>query len=305
MSDEQDAKPPGEPPVPAEPAAPAAPALDDAAKAAAKAEAIAKAKAAAEAKKAAAAAAAASGEPAPAGAAAPAAAPAAAKPKPPEDDPNKPGWEKDPVTPEWTDAASDPLAQAIKEEFGDAVESARTMAGDLTFQVRRDAIAEVSASLKTKHAFTYLVDVCGADYPKRTPRFDVVYHLYSFAANRRIRLKVATDEETQVPTVCRVWKAANWSEREVYDMYGVRFSDHPDMTRILLWEGFNGYPLRKDFPVEGIDTGAAIYPEYYEEKAGPVAGTGTGWKPAKPPAPPAPAPAAAPAAPKAGGEQPS
>jgi NADH-quinone oxidoreductase subunit C len=150
------------------------------------------------------------------------------------------------------------------------------------------------------------VDVCGADYPKRTPRFDVVYHLYSFGANRRIRLKVATDEDAPVPTVCKVWRAANWSEREVYDMYGVRFSGHPDMTRILLWEGFNGYPLRKDFPVEGIDTGAAIYPEYYEEKAGPVAGTGTGWKPAKPPAPPAPAAAPTPpAAPKAGGEQPS
>ena len=99
-----------------------------------------------------------------------------------------------------------------------------------------------------------------------------------------------------MPTVCGVWRAANWSEREVYDMYGVTFSGHPDMTRILLWEGFNGFPLRKDFPVEGIDTGAAIYPEYYEEKAGPVAGTGTGWKPAKPPAPPAPAKPAAPAA---------
>jgi len=224
------------------------------------------------------------------------------------EDADKPLWEKDPVTPEWQDAGADPLAQAIKEEFGDAIESARTMAGDLTFQVRRDAIAQVAGSLKTKHAFTYLVDICGADYPKRTPRFDVVYHLYSFAANRRVRLKVATDEGSPVPTICGVWRAANWCEREAYDMYGVRFEGHPDMTRILLWEGFNGYPLRKDFPVEGIDTGAAIYPEYYAEKAGPVAGTGTGWKPAKPPAPPAaapPAPAVAPAAPKAGGEQPS
>jgi NADH/F420H2 dehydrogenase subunit C len=143
------------------------------------------------------------------------------------------------------------------------------------------------------------VDVCGADYPKREPRFDVVYHAYSFEANRRVRLRVKTDEATPVPTVCRVWRTANWSEREVYDMYGVRFSDHPDMTRILLWEGFNGYPLRKDFPVEGIDTGSAIYPEYYGEAAGPVAGTGTGWKPAKPPATPAPVAPAAPAAPAA------
>jgi NADH-quinone oxidoreductase subunit C len=278
------------------PAPPSSPPPDDAAKAAAKAEAIAKAKAAAEAKKAAAAA---------AGAAVPAGAAAAAAPKPaahPEED-NKPLWEKDPVVPEWQDASSDPLAQAVKEEFGDAVESARTFAGDLTFQVRRDAIAQVAASLKGKHAFTYLVDIAGADYPKRTPRFDVVYHLYSFQANRRVRLRVMTDEASPVPTVCGVWRAANWPEREAYDMYGVRFEGHPDMTRILLWEGFNGYPLRKDFPVEGIDTGSAIYPEYYEEKAGPVAGTGTGWKPPKPPAP---APAApAPAAAKPAGEQPS
>jgi NADH-quinone oxidoreductase subunit C len=133
-----------------------------------------------------------------------------------------------------------------------------------------------------------MVDICGADYPKREPRFDVVYHLYSFEANRRVRLKVTTDEATPVPTVCGVWRVANWPEREVYDMFGVRFAGHPDMTRILLWEGFNGYPLRKDFPVEGIDTGSAIYPEYYTETSGPVKGTGTGWKPAKPPEPPTP-----------------
>ena len=212
---------------------------------------------------------------------------AAAKPKH-EEDPNKPVWEKDPVAPEWQDGASDPLTVAIQEELGDVIESARSFAGDLTFQVRRDAIAQVAASLKNRHRFTYLIDICGADYPKREPRFDVVYHLHSFEANRRIRLKVSTDEATPVPTVCGVWRAANWCEREAYDMFGIRFDGHPDLTRILLWEGFNGYPLRKDFPVEGIDTGSAIYPEYYQETAGPVAGTGTGWKPAKPPEPPTP-----------------
>jgi len=266
---------------PAAPAAAPIPASDEEAKAAARAAAIEKAKAAAEAKKAAAAA----GAPA-AGAPAAGAAPAAPRPAPaaPVDDPNKPSWEKDPVVPDWQDAAGDPLAAALKEEFGESIVSARTFAGDLVLQVVREAIADVCSSLKLKHKFTYLVDVCGADYPKREPRFDVVYHAYSFEANRRVRLKVMTDEATPVPTVCAVWRAANWSEREIYDMYGVRFSGHPDMTRILLWEGFNGYPLRKDFPVEGIDTGSAIYPEYYEETAGPVAGTGTGWKPAKPPA---------------------
>ena len=108
---------------------------------------------------------------------------------------------------------------------------------------------------------------------------DVVYQAYNLDSNHRVRLRVVTDEVTPVPSVCAVWKGANWPEREVYDMYGVQFSDHPDMTRILLWEGFNGFPLRKDFPIEGIDTGSAIYPEFYEDEAGPVAGTGTGWKP--------------------------
>ena len=199
-----------------------------------------------------------------------------------DEDPDKPAWEKDPVPPEWQDGADDPLALALREEFGDVIESARSFAGDLTLGVRRDAIAEVCASLKHEHGFDYLVDLCGADYPQREPRFDVIYQLHSFAANRRIRLRVTTGEATPVPTVTRVWRGANWPEREVYDMFGVRFDGHPDMTRILLWEGFNGHPLRKDFPVEGIDTGSAIYPEYYEEGSGPVAGAGTGWKPSKP-----------------------
>ena len=317
MSDEQDKTPEGQPPAPTEEAAiqkeaaeakadavnvaaggeakagdvqqPAdiaqtapAPAekkpLSDEEKAALKAAALEKAAAAKAAKAAA------------GGAAAPAAAgeKPAAKPKH-EEDPNKPVWEKDPVAPDWQDGASDPLTTALKEEFGDAIQSARSYAGDLTFQVQRDAIAQVAASLKNRHRFTYLIDVCGVDYPKREPRFDVVYHLHSFDANRRIRLKVSTDEATPVPTVCHIWRVANWCEREAYDMFGIRFEGHPDLTRILLWEGFNGYPLRKDFPVEGIDTGSAIYPEYYQETAGPVAGTGTGWKPAKPPEPPAPA----------------
>lgn len=197
----------------------------------------------------------------------------------------KPPWARDPATPEWEDSSEDPLVAALNETHGDAVESARTLTGDLTLQIRREAIAEVAESLKADHGYTYLVDLCGADYPDDELRFEVVYYLHRFEDNRRVRLKVRTDEATEVPTVAGVWRAANWPEREVYDMYGVRFADHPDMTRILLWEGFNGYPLRKDFPVEGIDTGSAIYPEYYGDEAGPVAGTGTGWKPPEPPEP--------------------
>ena len=156
-------------------------------------------------------------------------------------------------------AAEDPLAATLREELGEAIESARTLGGDLTLQIRREAIAEVCAALKDQHGFTYLVDLCGVDFPDRKPRFEVVYHLCSPAANRRLRLKVVAGEgeEAAVPSVTGVWRAANWPEREVWDLYGVRFDGHPDLTRIILWEGFDGHPLRKDFPVEGIDTGAA------------------------------------------------
>jgi len=200
----------------------------------------------------------------------------------------KPVWLRDPAGPEWQEADDDPLVQALASSHGDAVESARSFAGELTLAVRTEAIRDLCAALKGDHQFTYLVDICGVDYAEREPRFAVVYHLYSMTANRRIRLEVGVADGAEVPTVTAVWKAANWSEREVWDMYGVRFTDHPDMTRILTWEGFNGHPLRKDFPVEGIDTGAAIYPERYGEDAGPVAGTGTGWKPPAPPAAPEP-----------------
>jgi NADH-quinone oxidoreductase subunit C len=161
-----------------------------------------------------------------------------------------PAWELDPIAPEWRDAMDDPLVAALLEDFDDVVESARSFAGDLTVQVRRDAIAEVCASLKEKHRFLLLVDLCGVDHAPRTPRFDVLYVLHGFESNRRIRLRVQSGEETPVPTVSKVWRGADWLEREVWDLLGVRFADHPDLTRILLWEGFEGHPLRKDFPLE-------------------------------------------------------
>ncbi len=253
----------------AEPPAPAAP-EGEASAPDAEAEAEAKAKAAAEAK---------------------AKAEAAAKKKAEHEarEAAKPIWERDPVPPEWEEADDDPLSQLLRERHPDSIESTRTLAGDLTIEVATADICDVCSTLKAE-GFTLPVDICGAHYPDReSGRFEVVYHLYSFEANRRIRVKVRTDEEQEVPSVTSVWVGANWHEREAYDMYGIRFSDHPDLTRILLWEGFNGYPLRKDFPVEGIDTGSAIYPEYYEDEAGPIAGTGTGWKPPQPPDPPAPA----------------
>ncbi len=198
----------------------------------------------------------------------------------------KPPWERDPRVPEWQEAGDDPLAAAVAAQHGDGLLAARTFAGDLALDLAPGALREVAADLKHSHGYTLLVDICGAHYPDREEGdFEVVYHLYCFEQNRRVRLRVRTDEHGEVPSVVSVWEGANWPEREAWDMFGIRFADHPDLTRILMWEGFNGHPLRKEFPVEGVDTGAAIYPEYYEEEAGPVAGTGTGWKPTPPPEP--------------------
>jgi NADH-quinone oxidoreductase subunit C len=163
----------------------------------------------------------------------------------------------EPETPSPEPGGEDLLAADLREELGDDLESVSSAGGDLTLRVRRDALAAVCAGLKERHGFTYLVDLCGVDFPHQEPRFEVVYHLYSFTANRRVRLRVATDAAVPVPSVSRVWRAAHGLEREVWDLFGVRFDGHPDLTRILLWEGFEGHPLRKDFPVAGIATGAA------------------------------------------------
>jgi NADH-quinone oxidoreductase subunit C len=100
--------------------------------------------------------------------------------------------------------------------------------------------------------FTCLIDICGVDYPRRPNRFDVVYHLLSLHLNHRIRVKVETDENSPVPSAIGVFPAANWFEREAFDMYGILFSGHPDLRRLLTDYGFQGYPLRKDFPLTGF-----------------------------------------------------
>lgn len=196
----------------------------------------------------------------------------------------KPPWEKDPVLPEWVEAEDDPLAVDLRSAHAESLLASRSFAGDLVLDIRPADIRDVCRSLKETHGYALLVDLCGAHFPKREEEpLEVIYIFYSLQANRRVRLRVRLAEEAEVPSLTPVFAGANWPEREAYDMYGIRFAQHPDLTRILLWEGFNGFPLRKEFPVEGIDTGAAIYPEFYEETAGPVARAGTGWKPPEPP----------------------
>jgi NADH-quinone oxidoreductase subunit C len=123
----------------------------------------------------------------------------------------------------------------------------------VTLLAPAERIVEVLAKLRDDPAcqLEVLIDICGVDYPARAKRFDVVYHLLSPRKNLRIRVKVQTDEDTPVPSVIPVFPAANWYEREAYDMYGILFSGHPDLRRLLTDYGFEGYPLRKDFPLSG------------------------------------------------------
>jgi NADH-quinone oxidoreductase subunit C len=130
----------------------------------------------------------------------------------------------------------------------------RTIAlGELTLVVAPADIVRVLTALRddTQCLFEVLIDICGVDYPERDKRFDVVYHLLSPRRNQRIRIKCEADEDTALPSAVGVFPAANWFEREAYDMYGILFSGHPDLRRILTDYGFQGHPLRKDFPLTG------------------------------------------------------
>ena len=140
------------------------------------------------------------------------------------------------------------------EQLAGKIEGARaSMAvGELTLAVEAAEIVRVLTSLRDDHGFKTLVDICGVDWPERAKRFDVVYHLLSLTANLRVRVKVEVGEDEPVASAVGVYPSANWFERETFDMYGVPFTDHPDMRRILTDYGFSGHPLRKDFPLTGF-----------------------------------------------------
>ncbi|WP_334146605.1 NADH-quinone oxidoreductase subunit C [Hyphomicrobium sp.] len=145
------------------------------------------------------------------------------------------------------------LEAHISSKLGAAVLDTRIAVGELTITVPAQDIIRALTLLRDDPAcrFEVLIDICGVDWPERALRFDVVYHLLSPRLNQRIRVKVHTDEETPVPSVIEVFPAANWYEREAYDMYGILFTGHPDLRRLLTDYGFQGYPLRKDFPLTG------------------------------------------------------
>jgi len=144
------------------------------------------------------------------------------------------------------------LSNQVSAQFGNDVTASATF-GELTVATSVGRLHQVLQFLRDDPncRFSVLIDVCGADYPEREKRFDVVYHLLSMHKNHRIRVKVQVDEQTPVPSAVDIWPAANWFEREAFDLYGIQFSDHPDLRRILTDYGFSGHPLRKDFPLTG------------------------------------------------------
>ncbi len=145
------------------------------------------------------------------------------------------------------------LGAALAQAHPQAIKGWHVAFGELTLEVEREQIAHMLRYLRDdpRSLFTCLIDICGVDYPGREKRFDVVYHLLSPQLNHRIRLKLQTDDQTPVPSVVGVFLAANWFEREAFDLYGILFSGHPDLRRLLTDYGFQGHPLRKDFPLTG------------------------------------------------------
>jgi NADH-quinone oxidoreductase subunit C len=145
------------------------------------------------------------------------------------------------------------LGQSLSGALGDAVTGVTVLRGELCLEVASAEIVKVMTHLRDAAdcEFRILVDVCGNDWPQRERRFDVVYHLLSLSRNQRIRVKAQVGEREAIPSVISVYPAANWFERETFDMYGIAFADHPDLRRILTDYGFSGYPLRKDFPLTG------------------------------------------------------
>lgn len=163
------------------------------------------------------------------------------------------------------------LAQSLKAKFGDVVSEPAEFRGELTMKVEdAERLPEICALAKRELGFDYLVDITSIDNYGDDPRFTLVYHLYGYGHNRYLRLKAEVSEEKgEAPTVTGVWRTADWHEREIYDMMGVRFRGHPDLRRIIMWPGYPYYPLRKDFPVAGRPSEA---PEVAFSEPAPLAG---------------------------------
>jgi NADH-quinone oxidoreductase subunit C len=147
---------------------------------------------------------------------------------------------------------SDRLASLTKL-LGDKLQEKIEFRGQTTFVILLANLGEVAKFCRDELAFDYLLDIASVDNFGEEPRFEMVYELYSMSLGTHLRLKIKVSEEgDEVPTVSDIWPTANWHEREVFDMMGIRFANHPDLRRILMWEGYPYFPLRKEFPLEGL-----------------------------------------------------
>jgi len=151
------------------------------------------------------------------------------------------------------DQALKELGKYVQDTLGDAVTGTTMRLGELSIEINRDDVLKIIKFLRddVNCQFLTLLDVCGVDYPEDDERFEIVYHMLSMTHNNRIRIKLRTDEDTPVASVTSLFSSANWWEREIWDLFGVAFIDHPDLRRILTDYGFEGHPLRKDFPLTG------------------------------------------------------
>ena len=151
----------------------------------------------------------------------------------------------------------------LKEKFANSVLEVTTFRNEVTVTVSKGEIFDICKFLHSDPDLQYrlLTDLCGLDFFPQAPRFGIVYLLYSLKSNQRLRVKTRVGEKESIPSVESIWKVANWYEREVYDLLGITFDNHPDLRRIMLWDGYEGHPLRKDFPVEGPDFDKPFVPE--------------------------------------------
>lgn len=144
------------------------------------------------------------------------------------------------------------LVQALRERFGEGLRAQSDAFGEQEITIRREILPALARCLRDEHGFEMLLDLCGVDHlGQREERFEVVYHFYGLAANRRLRVCVPlSGDQPELPTLCGLWKAADWYEREAWDLYGIRFAGHPDPRRLLLYDEFVGHPLRKDYKMK-------------------------------------------------------
>lgn len=164
----------------------------------------------------------------------------------------------------------DEILKQLEAKFADGIVERKEFRGETSIVIKADRVREIATFCRDSLGFDYFVDLTTIDHFEKEPRWEVVYELYSMSANVHLRLKYSLPEdEPEAPTVSDIWPTADWHEREAYDMMGIRFKDHPDLRRILMWDGYPYYPLRKDFPLEGKPSDV---PEVAFSEVAPLAG---------------------------------